>query len=459
MALDNTALEAIEREVKAFGDDARKMHESLNKDITDVRKIAEDAAKEAKNAVDDAVFKERVEKFTASIAEKQKAMEDHGAKLEAEHKKRLDAIETMARRSFTSMPEGDGDEAKRAIEFFTTKAAIGGNLKLGNRPTAETVSIDEYKAWADNYEIYLRRDDRAVETKALSVGSDPDGGYLVPTAQSSRIISRIFESSPMRQFATVETIGSSALEIPIDDDEFGAEWVGETENRSDTSTAQLGLQRILVHELAARPKATQQMLEDASIDVESWLSGKMADRFARREAAAFIAGTGVKQPRGILTYPAASGTGEVARNTVRQINSGDAATITADAIVKLPFTIKSAYLANAAWMMKRSTIQSVMLLKDGQGQYLWRPGLEAGRPSTLAGYSVAQADDMPVIAGGALAIAFGDFRAAYTIVDRLGISTLRDPFTVKPFVEFYTRKRVGGDVVNFEAFALMKIAA
>jgi HK97 family phage major capsid protein len=189
------------------------------------------------------------------------------------------------------------------------------------------------------------------------------------------------------------------------------------------------------------------------MDIESWLAGKVGEKFGRKEATAFTTGDGVKKPRGLLSYP--HGT---MRGYIEQIATGSATTVTADAIVKMPFMLKAAYTANATWLMSRHTLAQIALLKDTTNQYLWRMGLENGRPSTLVGYPVRTGEDMPQIASGALVYAFGDFRRAYTVVRRLGVSMLRDPYTGTPFVRFYFRQRVGGDVVNFEAVKLGKIS-
>ena len=270
---------------------------------------------------------------------------------------------------------------------------------------------------------------------------------------SNRIITQVFESSPIRQLATVETISTDALEVPNDLGEAAAGWVGEQEARPETATPQTGVLRIPAHEMYAQPKATQKLLEDASINVETWLSNKISDKFGRLEATAFMVGTGVKMPRGLLTYPA----GTANPGQIEQIHSGDANFLTADSLIRISFSVKEPYMANARFLMQRSAVASVMLLKDAQQRYLWQPSYMASQPASLVGYPIAWAADMPAIAAGATPIAFGDFRQAYTIVDRLGISTLRDPFTAKPFVLFYTRRRVGGDVVNFEAYKLLLI--
>lgn len=306
----------------------------------------------------------------------------------------------------------------------------------------------EYKAALASY---LRR---GHEEKALSVGSDPDGGYLVRPEISDEIVKKVFESTPIRQIASVQTISTDALELGTDLDEVASGWVGETQPRSATNTPKVGMRRIPVHELYAQPQATQKLLDDAAIDIESWLSEKVAEKFSRDEAYAFVNGDGVHKPRGFLSYPAGSNDQQI-----EQINSGDNSAVTFDGMMDLEGALKSAYRNNAVFLMRRKTLAEVRKLKDGNGQYLWQPGLQVGQPSLLMGYPYFEAADMPQLAGGALPIAFGDFRAGYQIVDRIGIRVLRDPFTAKPYVLFYTTKRVGGDVKNFEAIKLLKIAA
>lgn len=446
MAGENAVLEEIQREVKGFGDNVNGLKNSMEKDLAAVRTLAE----EAKAAAGRPEVKAQLDALTTSVAEKHAAIERTVADIKAQ----ADQMATAMRRTPLGDPKAAADESKAAASYFELKAARAGQLSVGSLIEPAAVDMDGYKAWEKSFGLYLRRDDKPIEAKALSVGSDPNGGYLVPTATSARIIAKVWETSPLRQLATVETIGTDKLEIPVDDDEASAGWVGENEGRPETGTPKIGTQVIPVHEVYAKPRATQLMLEDASINIESWLATKVSDKFARTEATAFIVGDGIKKPRGILTYPAGSGRGHIAR-----VPSGSATAVTADGLVRLTFALKDYYLAGATWLMKRSTVAEVCLLKDGQGQYIWRPGLEAGRPSVLLGYEVRQADDMPAVAAGSLPIAFGNFRAGYTVVDRLGITTLRDPYSSKPFVEFYSRRRVGGDVVNFEAYALQSVAA
>lgn len=435
----------IEREIRSLGGNVKNLQDSVNRDLEAVRKVAE----EAKGAIGPEV-KSQIDALTESVLRKM----DEATKPVTD---RLDGLEARFNRPGAGGFGGNGDDGleKRAAEFARTALAVRGHLKAGTVLDAKSIDIDGYKAWEQSFGLYLRsKDDRAIEEKALTVGSDPDGGQLVPTAVSNRIITQVYETSPLRQLATVETIGTDSLEIPNDLGEFDAGWVGETESRPETATSTLGVLRIPVHEIYAKPKATQKMLEDASVNIETWIASKIADKFSRTEASAFISGNGVKKPRGILTYP--NGTSGA---KIEQIASGGATSITADGLINLMIALKDYYASGASWLMRRATVGAVMLLKDGDGQYIWRPGLEAGKPSTLLGSPVYQAADMPAVGSGTLPIAFGNFRAGYTVVDRLGITVLRDPYSAKPFVEFYSRKRVGGDVVNFEAFKLMVVSA
>lgn len=294
----------------------------------------------------------------------------------------------------------------------------------------------------------------ALECKALSVFSDVDGGYLVTPQMSDSIAKYIHETSPMRKLATVTQISSDSLEIIEDKEEAGASWsASESASISDSTTPQIGKITISAHELVAQPKATQKLIDDSSIDVESWLTDKLSEVFLRKENTAFVNGTGTGQPKGILSYTAGTGAGEI-----EQILSGVDGSITADSIIRLFYSLKDDYANNASFLMNRSVVQAVRLLKESNtGQYLWNPGLKENATDTLLGVPVYQAADMPSVATDSLSIAVGDFKRAYQIVDRTGIRVLRDPYTEKPFVKFYSTKRVGGQVVNFDAIKLLKL--
>jgi HK97 family phage major capsid protein len=333
-----------------------------------------------------------------------------------------------------------------------------------NRPMGSVAGIEYGSADVNEHKQafcgYLRKgieDDLShLEKKALSVGSDSDGGYLVTPSMSQNIVSAVFESSPMRQLASVETISSDSLEIIEDNDEAGAGWsAAEAAIVADSTTPDVGKKIINVHELVAQPKATQKLIDDSSVDVEAWLGGKLVDVFSRLENAAFINGNGVGKPKGILNYAAGTSWGQI-----EQIASGTSGEVDADSIIDLFYSLKEEYATHATFLMNRATAQQVRLLKEGStGQYLWNPGLASGAADTLMGVPVMQAADMPTPAADSLSIALADFSRAYQIVDRTGVRILRDPFTEKPFVKFYTTKRVGGDVVNSEAIKLLKLSA
>lgn len=348
------------------------------------------------------------------------------------------------------------DLDRKAQEWASMNARRRGAV-IGSFGSAD---MEGYKA---AFDTFLRKGEEVMgveERKALSVGADPDGGYVVNPDLSGRIVMKVFESSPMRAYASVQVISTDALEGLFDLNEASSGWVGETDSRAETNTPQLGKWRIPAHELYAKPKATQKLLDDASINMEAWLASKVAEKFARDEANAFVVGNGVNKPRGFLTY--ASGT--TLPGTIEQFPTGASGALASapdggDALINALYGLKQQYRANATWFMNRATTKLVRKAKDSDGAYIWSPGIQAGQPATLLGYPVAAFEDMPDPASNSLSIAVGDMREAYQIVDRLGIRTLRDPYSAKPYVEFYTTKRVGGDVVNFEAIKLVKLGS
>jgi HK97 family phage major capsid protein len=304
----------------------------------------------------------------------------------------------------------------------------------------------------------------AIEAKAMSVVSDPDGGYLVPNDMTDRIITRQFDTTPMRQLATIMTVNSDAIEILRDTDDTEAQWVSELDNRLDTEPGQFGRVRISVHELHAQPKATQKLLDDANLNVEEWIVNKIAARFARRENAAFVTGDGVAQPRGFGSYPVAATTDTTRPwGTFEYFPSGAAgafaAAAPADAIISLMHRLKAGYLPKAAWLMPRAVSELIRKMKGTTNDsYLWQPSLQIGTPATLLGFPVYLGEDMPAVAANSLSLAFGDFGEGYTIVDRIGMRVLRDPYTAAPFVKFRCTKRVGGDVTNFDALKFLRFS-
>lgn len=301
------------------------------------------------------------------------------------------------------------------------------------------------------------------ERKAMSAGSDPDGGYLLPHATHGRALGKIYELSIMRQLAEVQTISSNDVEGLLDNDEASAGWVSELGTRSDSATPTVGKWRIEAHEMYAMPKASQRILDDAATNVEEWLAGKVANKFARVEGSAFWTGTGVGQPKGLAAYDtAATADSNRAWGTFEHVVSGANGafhTTQFDPVVSLVGALKDQYLANANFVMRRSVRTAARLLKESTtNRYLWEPGMQVGAPERLMGYPVRVDEYMPALATGSLSLAFGDFRQAYLIVDRLGMRTLRDPYTAKPYVVFYTTKRTGGGAQNTEAVKFLKFS-
>ena len=299
-----------------------------------------------------------------------------------------------------------------------------------------------------------------IELKAMSTDVNPDGGYLVRPELSSTIITRVFETSPLRQVANVERTGAKSIDILIDDQEAGARWVGEGASGGQTDTPQLAQKVITAHKIEADPRMTTEMIEDSYLDVEAWLARKVADKFARTQNSAFVNGNGVGKPRGFLTYAAAATAGTYERNAISQINMGSAAALNADGLIEVQNALKEEYQAGAVFGMKRTTFGAALQLK-GSDNYFFSPVLmRDGQASIqLLGKPVVFMDDMPAVAANALSIVYADFSTAYTILDRVGLQVLRDPFTNKGFVTYYTTQRVGGDVTSFDAIVIGKVAA
>ena len=349
-------------------------------------------------------------------------------------------------------------EAKHASQFLSA---------VRKRPVVATrEDVEIFRAYNRAFDQYLRRGDSALQDAeirgALSVGSDPEGGYAVTPDRTGRMVQLVYESSPVRQVASAQSIGTDALEGTHDLDEAEAGWVGEVSARPETGTPKTGKWRIPVQEQYANPKVSQQNLDDASYDIGAWLEKKVAERLARKESTAFVLGNVPSQPRGFLTYPAGSPT-KTAFGKIVQVNSGAAGAFAAadpgDKLIELVFGLKSAYRQGAVFAMSRLTVAEIRKLKDGQGNYLWQLAFGQQQGSTVLGYPIVEMEDMPAIAADSLSIAFGNFKEAYQIVDRQGIRVLRDNLTNKPWIHFYTTRRVGGDVVNFDALRIMKFAA
>ncbi|MEM1307259.1 MAG: phage major capsid protein [Pseudomonadota bacterium] len=349
------------------------------------------------------------------------------------------------------------DQHKRTVDALVHKSART-PLAAASHPQAT-----EHKA---AFETYVRRGaDQAVrdiEAKSLSIATDSDGGYLVPHETETVINASLRDVSPIRAIAGVRQVSGAVFKKPFAVSGANTGWVGETAARPETGTPTLAELAFPTMELYAMPAATQALLDDAAVDIDAWIAEEVRNAFAEQEGAAFITGDGVNKPSGFLNAPTVDNASWSWGN-IGTINSGAAgdfaATAPADALIDLIYAVKAAYRANGTFVMNRSTQAAVRKLKDADGHYIWQPSTAPGQAPTLMGFPVVEAEDMPDIAAGASAIAFGDFRRGYLIVDRVGVRVLRDPFSSKPYVLFYTTKRVGGGVQDFDAIKLMTFAA
>lgn len=332
---------------------------------------------------------------------------------------------------------------------------------MASRPAlsgADMIEAPHQKAFA----AYLRSGedeglrDLPLEGKAMSTAVAADGGYLVDPQTSDTIKSALTATASIRAIASIVTVESTSYDVLIDHTEMGSGWANEAANLSESATPQIDRITIPVNELSAMPKISQRLLDDSAFDIEGWLAGRIADKFARSEASAFVNGDGVDKPKGFLDYPTVDeviwtwgNIGYVVTGTAGAIDDGDP-------IIELVYALGAEYRANATFVMNSKTAGTVRKLKDADGRFLWSDGLSQGEPARLMGYPVLIAEDMPDVAADAMAIAFGDFANGYTIAERPDVRVLRDPFSAKPHVLFYATKRVGGAVSDFNAIKLLK---
>jgi len=318
------------------------------------------------------------------------------------------------------------------------------------------------------FEAYLRSGDDdglrglVLEGKGMTTSVSAEGGYLVDPQTAETIRGVLHGTASIRGIANVVTVEATSFDVLVDHSELGSGWATETGPLEPTDTPLIDRISIPLHELSAMPKASQRLLDDSAFDIEGWLAARIADRFARAEASAFIHGDGADKPRGFLDHAQIDNDAWVwgSLGYVATGNSGDFATENAsDAIVDLVYALEAPYRAGAVFVMNSKTAGAVRKMKDADGRFLWSDGLAAAEPARLMGYPVLVAEDMPDIADGACAIAFGDFRQGYTVAERPDLRVLRDPFSAKPHVLFYATRRVGGDVSDFKAIKLLKFAA
>lgn len=399
---------ALRAEAPVSAAEVKTAIEQVQAAFEEFKKTNDASAKQA-----DVVLSEKLDKINASIDAGQKVIDDHAKQI-------------------------------AALKLNGADDAIIGDIK----PDPEYVG---------SFKAHMRKGEVQA---ALNKGAAEEGGYLAPVEWDRSITKKLKESSPIREHARVITISTAGFKKVFSNGVVGSGWVGETASRPATDTPGFAELAFVPGEIYANPQAAQQMLDDAAIDLEAWLADEVENEFARQEGIAHLSGNGVNKPFGILTY--VEGAANAAKHPWGAIavkNSGSAAAMDKpDALIDLVYSLPAKYRRNAKFFMNRLTQGAARKLKDGQGNYLWQPSFQQGQPATLAGEPIVEVPDLPDIAANAIAALYGDMEETYLIVDRLGIRVLRDPFTNKPYVGFYTTKRTGGGVQNPEAMRALKVA-
>ncbi len=368
-------------------------------------------------------------------------------------------------------------EAKQSADTLLTDKVERLNVALDQQTSRiERLSIKNAQphigSGSDNGEAksawssYIRTGDGSalslLESKGLSSGVDAEGGFVAPAETESRIDRALAESSPFRSISSIRRIGAGVFKKPISAGGATSGWAGEIDARPETTAPALELLDFPSGELYAMPAATQILLDDGVADVDGWLADEVRDVFAAQETAAFATGNGINKPSGILNYTNVADATQTWGNVGYVATGTDGAfdgTAPIDALIDLIYAPKPRYRTGASFMMNRRTVGALRKFKDVDGNYIWQPAQAAGQPSSLLGYPLVEVEDMPDIGLDSFSVAFGDFRRGYLIVDRQGVRVLRDPYSAKPYVLFYTTKRVGGGIQDFNAIKLLKFAA
>lgn len=436
MLLATGPVAVTQADVQAVADKLGRAFEEF-KQTNDERLKAGDRA--------DALLNEKVEKVNADITKLQSELSE--------------TIKAAARPNFAA-PQSKEEEKRLAHvrEFLALTRGITDRHEM-EALAVTSEDLQTVRDYGRALNSYLRS---GKVSAAMSTGSQPDGGYLITPDKSGRLVELVYEQSPIRQLASVQVIGTDALEGVLDLEEGDAGWVGETETRTDSNTPKLGEWRIPVQEVYAMPKTTQRSLDDATRDLEGWLVEKAARRMARMEGAASVSGDGNKRWAGIIPYANAAKPTSSNWKRIEFLKTGTSAgfgtTGAADKIIDVIQALKSVYRPGAVFFGNSLTIGAARKIKNDNGEYVFQPDMVNGFNGRLCGYPLVDFADMPDPAADSYSLGFGNLREGYQIVDRLGVRVLRDPITTKGYVKFYATKRSGGDVVNFEAIKLLKFA-
>lgn len=385
-----------------------------------------------------------------------KTIEDLGKAFEAFKATHTQELQALKQGQSTADYQAKLDKINSALDQHTKEIEDAHTKLAASQHGAPDAGLKD-KEYSASFNAHMRKGDVQA---ALSKGTAEEGGFLTPVEWDRTITDKLREESPMREIAQVQSTSKAGWTKLFNMGGTGSGWVGETDARPETATPTLVALGFGHGEIYANPAATQQLLDDAEINVETWLADEVQAEFAEQEGLAFISGDGVKKPAGVLTYvEGGSNANKHPFGPIKVTNSGAAADISSDAALDLIYGLPKKYRQNARFLTNNLTIAKLRKLKDGQGNYLWQPSAQAGQPATLHGYGIAEDENMPDVVANATPILFGDFKRGYLIIDRMGVRVLRDPYTKKPYVLFYTTKRVGGGVQNPECLRALKVAA
>ncbi|WP_373994569.1 phage major capsid protein [Duganella sp. Leaf126] len=375
------------------------------------------------------------------------------ADFKAEHNKQLDEVKKGQADALQALKV---DRINADIEKLQA-AVDDANLKIAAAQMNGGAAGLKDKEYSEAFSAHFRKGDVQA---ALNKGAAQEGGYLAPVEWDRSITDRMVVVSPMRALCAVQNISTNGFSKLFNNRGTTSGWVGETGARNQTATPTFGSMTYNTGELYANPAATQQMLDDAAINLEAWLAGEVETEFSLQEGVAFLTGNGDNKPNGLLTY-ITGGSNAAAHpwGDIKTVKSGAAAALTADGLIDLVHELPGEYTGQARAIMNRNTQKAIRKLKDGEGNYLWQPSFQAGAPATLLGYGISEVAGMPDVAANSKPIVFGDFKRGYLIVDRVGVRVLRDPFTNKPYIHFYTTKRVGGGLLNPDVLKALTVAA
>lgn len=398
-------------------------------------------------AIDEKDISEVITDLKGAFEDFKKANDQELEGIKAEKVKQTEATEKLNQKL------GEIDKLKSDLEK---------ELKAAKRPGATgQKEASEHKA---AFLRFVRKGNdeglAELQQKAVQVGVDDDGGYAAPEELDKTLLQLLRNDNPMREECGSIIISASGYKKLVNLGGASSGWVGETDDRPDTTTPKLAEIIASMGEIYAKPKSTQTALDDIFFDVESWLAEEVGREFAEKEGNAFLLGDGNKKPKGILAHAMATTTDKTRPfGTLQKFVSGTAGDFNADNIIDLIYGTRKPYRRGSKFMMNSLTLSKVRKFKDSEGNYIWQPGLQLDQPSSLLGYAIAENEDMPDVAADANALMFGNFKRGYAVVDRMGTRVLRDPYSAKPYIEFYTTKRVGGLLLDSNAIKVLTLSA